>query len=72
MDKNVCADLITNALVAETPDADPVRIKPYWLIICDKIIETVKTSTINNSGSTVVSSGSSAGTYPVTSVGVIE
>lgn len=72
MDKNVCADLITNALVANNPGTDPNQIKPYWAIICDKIIETVKTATIDNTGTTVVGSGSSSGSWPTTSIGVIQ
>jgi len=63
MSASIMADSITAAIKAVNPDAIEADLKIYWEPICQGIIDEIVASAVT---STVVTGGSSAGTYPGT------
>lgn len=73
LDESACASLVVAEIQKENPDADTSRLTPFWTAICKGILDHIKAAAVvTNTGTSVVASGSSSGSWPVTSTGQVQ
>lgn len=74
LNASACANLVKTEIANLNPSAgSSPYVLEYWTAICKGIIDHIKAAAeVTNNGSCNVTSGSSTGTWPATSTGVIQ